>query len=65
MAERGYRVAVIEWRGDRTDSMAAAVRTMTADGARRVVVGGFSEGAVIGLGGASAFGPTPSWAWWP
>ena len=58
VAERGYRVAVIEWRGDRTDSMAAAVRTMTADGARRVVVGGFSEGAVIGLGGAPAFGPT-------
>ena len=58
VAERGYRVAVIEWRGDRTDSMAAAVRTMTADGARRVVVGGFSEGAVIGLGGAATFGPT-------
>jgi pimeloyl-ACP methyl ester carboxylesterase len=58
VAERGYRVAVIEWRGDRTDSMAAAVRTMTADGATRVVVGGFSEGAVIGLGGAASFGPT-------
>lgn len=57
VAALGYRVAVLEWRGDRTASMAAAVRAITADGATRVVVGGFSEGAVIGLGGASTFGP--------
>ena len=57
VAALGYRVAVLEWRGDRTASMAAAVRAITTDGATRVVVGGFSEGAVIGLGGASTFGP--------
>lgn len=56
VAGHGYRVALFEWGGDNTDAMAAAVRVLAADGATRIVVGGFSEGAVIGLGAARTLG---------
>lgn len=57
VASHGYRVAILEWGPDNTAAMTAAVHTITADGATRIVVGGFSEGAVIGLGAASKLGP--------
>lgn len=57
VASHGYRVAIFEWGPDNTAAMTAAVHTIAADGATRIVVGGFSEGAVIGLGAARRLGP--------
>jgi pimeloyl-ACP methyl ester carboxylesterase len=58
LVEQGYRVAVFEWGQDHTDSMAMAVRAITRAGAQKIVVGGFSAGAVVGLGAAKDLGPT-------
>lgn len=57
LVEEGYLVAVFEWAEDNTESMAMAVSAVTRAGARKVVVGGFSRGAVIGLGAAKDLGP--------
>jgi len=52
LVAHGYHVAVFDWRPNSENSaaMAAAARALTASGAERIVVGGFSRGAVIGLG---------------
>jgi pimeloyl-ACP methyl ester carboxylesterase len=52
LVAHGYHVAVFDWRPHSEDSaaMAAATQALAASGAERIVVGGFSRGAVIGLG---------------
>jgi pimeloyl-ACP methyl ester carboxylesterase len=57
LAARGYHVAVFEWREPNSAAMAAATTALADAGAQRIVVGGFSEGAVIGLGEAPQLGP--------
>ena len=57
LVAQGYRVAVFEWGQNNAESMAMAVRAITRSGAEKIVVGGFSEGAVIGLGAAKDLGP--------
>lgn len=57
LVDDGYLVAVFEWAEDNTESMAMAVSAVTRAGAEKIVVGGFSEGAVIGLGAAKDLGP--------
>lgn len=59
LAARGYHVAVFDWRPISEDSaaMAAATRALAAAGAERIVVGGFSRGAVIALGLSPDLGP--------
>ena len=52
----GYHVAVFEWSSNAAADMRRATQALIADGARRVVVGGFSRGALIGLGTASRLG---------
>ena len=64
LAEReralGYHVAIFNWNtigsSDYAADMSRAVRALIADGARRVVVGGFSRGALVALGAASRLG---------
>ena len=59
-ARRGYHVAVFDWNIDNTDygaDMAQATRALLADGARRVVLAGFSRGALVALGVAPKLGP--------
>ncbi len=53
----GYHVAVFDWSSNAATDMRRATQALIADGARRVVVGGFSRGALIGLGTASRLGP--------
>ena len=53
----GYHVAVFDWSSNYAADMSRATRALIADGARRVVVGGFSRGALVGLGVASRLGP--------
>jgi pimeloyl-ACP methyl ester carboxylesterase len=58
-ARRGYHVAVFDWNIDNTDygaDMTRATHALLADGARRVVVGGFSRGALVALGVAPKLG---------
>lgn len=52
----GYHVAVFDWSSHAAADMRRATQALIADGARRVVVGGFSRGALIGLGTASRLG---------
>jgi pimeloyl-ACP methyl ester carboxylesterase len=54
---RGYHVAVFNWTTDYAADMSQATRALLAAGARRVVVGGFSRGALVGLGVAPRLGP--------
>jgi pimeloyl-ACP methyl ester carboxylesterase len=57
---RGYHVAVFDWSVDNTDyaaDMTRATHALLADGARRVVLGGFSRGALVALGAAPELGP--------
>jgi pimeloyl-ACP methyl ester carboxylesterase len=57
---RGYHVAVFDWSIDNTDyaaDMTRATHALLADGARRVVLGGFSRGALVALGAAPELGP--------
>lgn len=60
LASRGYHVAAFDWNGQNTDfaaDMTRATQALLADGARRVVLGGFSRGALVALGVASSLGP--------
>lgn len=57
LADRGYHVALFEWRDPYPDSMAAATTALADAGAQRIVVGGFSRGALVGLGVAPRLGP--------
>lgn len=56
LAARGYHVALFEWRLPEDAAMGAATSVLTEAGARKIVVGGFSQGAVIGLGAAPGLG---------
>jgi pimeloyl-ACP methyl ester carboxylesterase len=47
---------VFDWLTDYSADMTVATRDLLADGARRVVVGGFSRGALVGLGTAPKLG---------
>jgi len=61
LAGRGYHVAAFDWNAENTDyaaDMTRATQALLADGARRVVLGGFSRGALVALGVASSLGPT-------
>ena len=60
LARRGYHVAAFDWSIDNTNyaaDMTSATRALLADGARRVVLGGFSRGALVALGVAPRLGP--------
>jgi pimeloyl-ACP methyl ester carboxylesterase len=56
-ARRGYHVAVFDWNTDYGADMTRATHALLADGARRVVLGGFSRGALVALGVAPKLGP--------
>ena len=53
---KGYHVAVFDWTEPYGDAMAAATKALVADGATKVAVGGFSRGALVGLGVAPSLG---------
>jgi hypothetical protein len=54
---KGYHVAVFDWiRSQYGDDMTSATRALIADGAVKVVLGGFSRGALVGLGIAPSLG---------
>jgi dienelactone hydrolase len=57
LAAKGYHVAVFSWTRPYAESMAAATRALIADGATKVVLGGFSRGALVGLGIAPSLRP--------
>jgi dienelactone hydrolase len=50
LASKGYHVAVFDWTTPYGEAMAAATGALIADGATKVVLGGFSRGALVGLG---------------
>ncbi len=55
---KGYHVAVFDWvTSQYGDDMTSATRALIADGAVKVVLGGFSRGALVGLGIAPSVGP--------
>jgi pimeloyl-ACP methyl ester carboxylesterase len=56
LAGRGYHVALFEWRDPYTRAMTTATRALVTAGARRVVLGGFSRGALVALGIAPTAG---------
>jgi pimeloyl-ACP methyl ester carboxylesterase len=59
-ARRGYHVAAFDWNIGNSDygaDMTRATHALLADGARRVVLGGFSRGALVALGVAPKLGP--------
>jgi pimeloyl-ACP methyl ester carboxylesterase len=56
-ATRGYHVAVFDWNTNYAADMTAATQALLADGAHKVVLGGFSRGALVALGVAPALGP--------
>lgn len=57
LARRGYHVAVFDWQDPYAETMITATKALIADGASRVVLGGFSRGALVALGVAPAMGP--------
>jgi dienelactone hydrolase len=59
LVAHGYQVAVFDWRVNSDDAaaMTAATEALAESGAERIVVGGFSRGAVIGLGLSPDLGP--------
>jgi hypothetical protein len=57
LAAKGYHVAVFSWTRPYGAAMAAATRALLDDGAEKVVLGGFSRGALVGLGIASSLRP--------
>jgi len=56
LTARGYHVAVFDWMADYATDLTTAARALLADGARKIVVGGFSRGALVGLGVAPSLG---------
>jgi len=59
-ARRGYHVAAFDWSTGNTNyaaDMTRAAHALLADGAHRVVLGGFSRGALVALGDAPKLGP--------
>jgi Phospholipase/Carboxylesterase len=57
LVAKGYHVAVFDWTRPYGDAMTTATRALLDDGAARVVLGGFSRGALVGLGIAESIGP--------
>ena len=57
LVANGYHVAVFDWTQPYAEAMTTAVRTLLTDGATRVALGGFSRGALVGLGIAASIGP--------
>ena len=53
---RGYHIAVFDWGTNYATDMTRATRAVLSDGAQRVVLGGFSRGALVGLGIAPRLG---------
>jgi pimeloyl-ACP methyl ester carboxylesterase len=56
LAGQGYRVALFDWDTLYAETMITAAKALLADGASRVVLGGFSRGALVALGVAPALG---------
>jgi pimeloyl-ACP methyl ester carboxylesterase len=56
IAGKGYHVAIFDWTVSYAEDMRAAARALRAHGARRVVLGGFSRGALVALGVAPNLG---------
>jgi pimeloyl-ACP methyl ester carboxylesterase len=56
IAGKGYHVAIFDWTVSYADDMRAAARALLAHGARRLVLGGFSRGALVALGVAPNLG---------
>lgn len=54
--KRGYHVAVFDWSTNYAADMTTATQALLADGAHKVVLGGFSRGALVALGVAPALG---------
>jgi len=56
LAGKGYHLAVFDWTVSYPDDMRAAARALLAHGARHLVLGGFSRGALVALGVAPDLG---------
>lgn len=57
LAGKGYHVAVFDWTMlQYGDNMTSATKALIADGATKVVLGGFSRGALVALGIAPSLG---------
>jgi len=59
-ARHGYHVAAFDWNTGNSGygaDMTRATRALLADGGRRVVLAGFSRGALVALGVAAKLGP--------
>jgi phospholipase/carboxylesterase len=57
LTARGYHLALFDWMADYAADLTTAARALLADGAEKIVVGGFSRGALVGLGVAPSLGP--------
>lgn len=53
---KGYHVALFDWTDPYPEAMRTAARALIADGAAKVVLGGFSRGALVALGIAPDLG---------
>ena len=56
LVSKGYHVALFDWTRPYSEAMAAATAALIAEGATKVVLGGFSRGALVGLGVAPSLG---------
>jgi len=56
LTARGYHVAVFDWMADYAADLTTAAHALLAAGARKIVVGGFSRGALVALGVAPSLG---------
>jgi pimeloyl-ACP methyl ester carboxylesterase len=56
LVSKGYHVAVFDWTRPYNEAMVAATQALIAAGATKVVLGGFSRGALVGLGVAPSLG---------
>ncbi len=54
---KGYHVAVFDWTMPYAEAMATATKALLDEGVTEVVLGGFSRGALVGLGIAPSLGP--------
>jgi len=59
LVSKGYHVAVFDWTEPYGRAMEAAGRQLVADGATKIVLGGFSRGALVALGVAASAGFRP------
>lgn len=54
---KGYHVVVFDWSTPYGEAMTTATKVLITEGATKVVLGGFSRGALVGLGIAPSLGP--------